>query len=199
MKQGVAHIASLFGFNKPVDKPDGTFDNPFYVVVKNPDDGGGSSSISAPEVNALGGQNTPGGSVVDAFLKQFLSSAGAFLGGAGSGGGGGGSSDGLTPNVTSSISYGGAMAGGGPVLPGKAYRVNEDEDEYFIPSKAGRIVAPSKMGGGDVHVHNNVDARGSDLGAANRMARALERTHRSSVAAAVHIMNERQKRVPHRG
>src|SRR5258708_1169203 len=62
---------------------------------------------------------------------------GALAGLAGAFGGGGG----LTPSVTSSISYGGAEAGGGPVSAGTAYLVNESgNSEFFIPSTSGRIV-----------------------------------------------------------
>lgn len=96
------------------------------------------------------------------------------------------------------IAYGGAMAGGGGVEAGTAYKVNENESEYFIPGRAGQIVPSSKMGGGgDIHIHNHVDARNAELGAANRIHRALEATHASAVKTAMHAMSEHQKRTVH--
>ena len=41
--------------------------------------------------------------------------------------------------------YGGARAGGGDVSPGRVYKVNEWEDEFFMPSKHGKVYAPSKL------------------------------------------------------
>jgi hypothetical protein len=56
----------------------------------------------------------------------------------------------FTPNTTLGgiLGYGGARAGGGDVSPGRIYRVNEYEDEFFSPGSHGRIVAPSKLQGG---------------------------------------------------
>lgn len=56
----------------------------------------------------------------------------------------------FTPNTTLGgiLGYGGARAGGGDVSPGRIYRVNEYEDEFFSPGSHGRIVAPSKLRGG---------------------------------------------------
>ncbi|MDX1153482.1 tail tape measure protein, partial [Sinorhizobium medicae] len=45
------------------------------------------------------------------------------------------------------LGYGGARAGGGDVSPGRIYRVNEYEDEFFAPTSHGRIIAPSKLFG----------------------------------------------------
>ncbi len=45
------------------------------------------------------------------------------------------------------LGYGGARAGGGDVSPGRIYRVNEYEDEFFAPTSHGRIIAPSKVPG----------------------------------------------------
>jgi hypothetical protein len=52
-------------------------------------------------------------------------------------------------------------------------------------------------GGGDTH-NWNIDARGADLGAANRISRALEATHQSAVATAVRANAQRSWRVPQR-
>ncbi|WP_457660981.1 phage tail tape measure protein [Sinorhizobium medicae] len=64
-------------------------------------------------------------------------------------GGGGGSSSNFVPTTTLGdfLGYGGARAGGGDVSPGRIYRVNEYEDEFFAPTSHGRIIAPSKLSG----------------------------------------------------
>ncbi len=64
-------------------------------------------------------------------------------------GGGGGTSSTFVPTTTLGdfLGYGGARAGGGDVSPGRIYRVNEYEDEFFAPTSHGRIIAPSKLSG----------------------------------------------------
>lgn len=64
-------------------------------------------------------------------------------------GGGGGSASNFVPTTTLGgfLGYGGARAGGGDVSPGRIYRVNEYEDEFFAPTSHGRIIAPSKVPG----------------------------------------------------
>ncbi|MDX0178624.1 tail tape measure protein [Sinorhizobium meliloti] len=64
-------------------------------------------------------------------------------------GGGGGSASNFVPTTTLGgfLGYGGARAGGGDVSPGRIYRVNEYEDEFFAPTSHGRIIAPSKLSG----------------------------------------------------
>ncbi|WP_026616379.1 phage tail tape measure protein [Ensifer aridi] len=64
-------------------------------------------------------------------------------------GGGSDFSSNFVPTTTLGgfLGYGGARAGGGDVTPGRIYRVNEYEDEFFAPTNHGRIIAPSKMAG----------------------------------------------------
>ncbi|MDX0466703.1 tail tape measure protein [Sinorhizobium medicae] len=64
-------------------------------------------------------------------------------------GGGSGLSSSFVPTTTLGdfLGYGGARAGGGDVSPGRIYRVNEYEDEFFAPTSHGRIIAPSKVPG----------------------------------------------------
>ncbi|WEZ84576.1 phage tail tape measure protein [Rhizobium sp. 32-5/1] len=64
----------------------------------------------------------------------------------------GGFSSGASPKFASNtspnlLSFGGARAGGGDVSPGRIYRVNEYEEEFFSPGSHGRIIAPSKAAG----------------------------------------------------
>ncbi|RVG29756.1 phage tail tape measure protein [Sinorhizobium meliloti] len=64
-------------------------------------------------------------------------------------GGGSGLGSNFVPTTTLGgfLGYGGARAGGGDVSPGRIYRVNEYEDEFFAPTSHGRIIAPSKLSG----------------------------------------------------
>ncbi|WP_085032254.1 phage tail tape measure protein [Ensifer aridi] len=64
-------------------------------------------------------------------------------------GGGSGLGSNFVPTTTLGdfLGYGGARAGGGDVSPGRIYRVNEYEDEFFAPTSHGRIIAPSKLTG----------------------------------------------------
>jgi len=64
-------------------------------------------------------------------------------------GGGGGIGSNFVPTTTLGgfLGYGGARAGGGDVSPGRIYRVNEYEEEFFAPTSHGRIIAPSKQSG----------------------------------------------------
>jgi len=52
-----------------------------------------------------------------------------------------------TTTLSDILGYGGPRAGGGDVSPGRVYRINEYEQEFFAPTNHGRIVAPSKLSG----------------------------------------------------
>ncbi len=174
----------------------------------------GSSPMKALWVRLVAGPSIPGmaapgsGASADDSLPGVPTGAGSALSTGAQAAGGvlgffksllgiGSKAAGSVPSVSSSISFGGAMADGGPVDPGVAYRVNENEQEYFIPSSKGSIVPhPGAMGGMTVNNYHTIDARGADLGAANRMQRAIEASHKQSVSTAVQAMHERQRRVP---
>jgi hypothetical protein len=106
---------------------------------------------------------------------------------------------GLVPGAgpSADLDYGGAMAGGGEVDPGHVYDVGERGREKFIPYSRGRIVPHDALGGGvSIVNNNNIDARGADLGAHNRIIRGMEATHKSAVATAIQATHERSRRVP---
>lgn len=74
--------------------------------------------------------------------------------GGGSGGGGG------VGSFISSI-FGGGRAVGGPVDPGKLYRINEREPEFFVPRTSGQVIPLSRMPqGGGVRVTQNINVSG---------------------------------------
>lgn len=162
-------------------KPTGNAGDPVHVVVDNQAAGPGQPGPATPNF-----QNLPG-------IIKNLAGGFAGLGSLFSAGGGGAAAGGLTEAVTSSISF---MAAGGSVDPGGAYIVGDGgEPELFSPRTSGTITPLSKMGG----VHNyTIDARGADLGAGNRVARAIEAAHNSAVATGVRANAERGRRTPQR-
>lgn len=63
--------------------------------------------------------------------------------------------------------FGGSRATGGPVQAGKIFRVNEREDEFFIPSTGGQVVPLSDMefgGGGGNTTKISISLSGMDFG-----------------------------------
>ena len=138
------------------------------------------------------------------FLQHVVGIAGAATGAMAPGSGEGiGAIDQNIATAPSSLAdvfdFGGWMAEGGDVTPGKFYGWQEDGQEYFAPSVAGRIIPERSMGGGGNTFNYNVDARGADLGAQNRIARGIEASHDAAVANAVRANHEMSMRRPQRG
>lgn len=104
----------------------------------------------------------------------------------GTGGGQGGGQAGLLSAITQIASaFAGApgRATGGPVSPGRAYRVGENGPEYFVPTSAGQVVAAG-AGGGAPNITLNIRVNG-DGGAAqtlNRSARHIAHAVRGALA-----------------
>lgn len=86
-------------------------------------------------------------------------------------------------------SYGGARAGGGDVSPGRVYRVNEWEDEFFMPSKHGKVYAPSKLPADPSSGGQNGNIRIELSMSADVEARILE----NSTNATVQIVRQNNK------
>lgn len=63
----------------------------------------------------------------------------------GGSGGGGGSTAGSIAKIVGSL-FGGGRAAGGPVSPGQIYRINENGQEYFAPTTAGKIIPAGQLG-----------------------------------------------------
>jgi hypothetical protein len=184
MHQGLGKLGDLiFGKKKDVEahKPTGNPGDAVHVLVDN-QPGAPGAPVSAGNFQNLAGLVGAGSSGLAGLLKGLFSAGGA------------GASSGLTEAVSSSITF---MAGGGDVDPGGAYVVGEHEPEFFSPRTAGTITPASKIGGSSTTI-NHIDARGADLGAANRISRALEATHQSAVATAVRANAQRSWRVPQR-
>lgn len=106
------------------------------------------------------------------------------------GGGGGASGGGLLSSLGAILSgvFGGVpgRATGGPVSPGRAYRVGENGPELFVPTSAGRVEAPGSAARSGVQVNLTVNVsdngRGSAPEALHRSTRQLVRSLRRALA-----------------
>ena len=122
-------------------------------------------------------------SVMNEIARSAISSGMQSLGGGVGTSGGGGSASLLTSAVQLASSlFGGApgRATGGPVSPGRAYRVGEQGPEWFVPTASGRVEAAGAGGGvsRDIRITVNVngggDARPERMQATGRqIARAV--------------------------
>jgi hypothetical protein len=107
----------------------------------------------------------------------------------GGGNGGGGSGGGLLSAANSFLSSALGAPGratGGPVSPGRAYRVGERGPELFVPTSSGRIETGGGGGGGrDVRVAITLNApAGTETQALARSGRQVARAVRQALEAA---------------
>jgi len=58
--------------------------------------------------------------------------------------------------------FGGFMAGGGQMVPNRAYVVGERGREVFVPNEAGRLYPNNQLGGGGVTINQSFDFRNAD-------------------------------------
>jgi hypothetical protein len=105
------------------------------------------------------------------------------LGGGGSGGAGGLLSS--LGSILGSVLGAPGRATGGPVSPGRAYRVGERGPELFVPTSSGRIETGG-MGGAPAHVRLTINVsdngRGSAPDALQRSSRHVARAVRQALA-----------------
>jgi hypothetical protein len=176
MMQGLGKLGSVLGIKAPQGKPDFTKANPGHVIVDNQAAGGSPSSGLAGLAKFGGVDDNSGSDNSGSDIGGLLKKASGLLG--------------------PLLKFGGFMARGGDVDPGASYIVGEHEAELFTPRTAGSITPASKLGMGGPIYH--VDARGSDLGAGNRVSRAIEASHHAAVAASVVAHADRKSRTPQR-
>lgn len=201
-QQGLGKLGKVFGIDLGGQKPDGTSANPIWVRLAGASGvpaipGGGIPGVPGgrPGGGGVFGGGDQGGGVFSALGKMMGIGAPAWNPAAA----------GLDMDVATAGeadlswldmgSFGGFMADGGTVEPGKVYGIGEEGMEYFAPTTTGRIIPQGELGGG-ITIHNHVDARGAALGVENRIARGMEATHRASVSTAVRAMHERSIRTP---
>lgn len=125
------HVAGLFGVQ--FGKPDGTQNNPIYTKS--------ADNTVADHTKALGKLNfgTIGKDISGAF-KNIGSTLGSVFGKIGGG----------FASIFGSL-FGGFKAGGGDVMPGRAYVVGEQRPELFVPRSAGTIVPNTALAGASGH------------------------------------------------
>lgn len=118
--------------------------------------------------------------VMNSIAQSAVSSGLSALG---VGGSGGGLLGGLMNIGMAALGLPG-RATGGPVSPGRAYRVGENGPELFVPGANGRIIAAGATGGArDVRVAINVTApEGTAPQALARSARQIARNVRTALS-----------------
>ena len=123
-------------------------------------------------------------------LSEIATSAiRAGIGSIASGGGGAGGG-GLLSSLGAILSgvFGGVpgRATGGPVSPGRAYRVGENGPELFVPTSAGRVETAGSAARGSVQVNLTVNVSDNGLGSApealHRSTRQVVRSLRRALA-----------------
>lgn len=109
--------------------------------------------------------------------------------------------------------FGGFLASGGPANANTPYIVGEKGPELFVPNGSGRVknaretadiftpsLGNSRVGNSisnnSTVIHNTIDARGADVGVADRIAKALNSQRQQSPVA---TMRQAAKRFPTRG
>ncbi|MFM2410752.1 MAG: hypothetical protein RL481_1580 [Pseudomonadota bacterium] len=104
----------------------------------------------------------------------------------GQGGGQGGLLSSIGSILTSALGGAPGRATGGPVSPGRAYRVGERGPELFVPTSAGRVEAGGGRGGSQINLTIRVsdNGRGSAPEALQRSSRQVARAVRQALARA---------------
>ncbi len=110
----------------------------------------------------------------------------SLMGGGGQSGGHGGLLSSLGSILTSALGGAPGRATGGPVSPGRAYRVGERGPELFVPTSAGRVEAGGGRGATQVNLTIRVsdNGRGSAPDALQRSSRQVARAVRQALARA---------------
>jgi hypothetical protein len=110
------------------------------------------------------------------------------LSGGSSGGGGQGGLLGTIGTIVSSLFGAPGRATGGPVSPGRAYRVGENGPELFVPTSAGRVETGGSGGRGNAQLSLTINVsdngRGSAPDALQRSSRQVARAVRQALMRA---------------
>ncbi|MGO9641163.1 MAG: hypothetical protein ACLP1Y_07665 [Candidatus Acidiferrales bacterium] len=153
-------IGKIFGIKMPGAAGGARGDsptNPLYVAMANASGALGSLPLTAPStIRTLltGGSSSDGGGDGGGGLDSIFKSIGGGLGSFGSMLGTAATSIGSGIMKVFSM-FGGFLAEGGEVTPGKAYMVGEKHPEFFLPKQAGTVV-PALASGGTMMQHNEV-------------------------------------------
>jgi hypothetical protein len=122
--------------------------------------------------------------IASAAIRTGLDS---IIGGGGGGQGGGGGLLSALGSILGSALGAPGRATGGPVSPGRAYRVGERGPELFVPTSSGRIETGAGLrGGSPINLTINIsdNGRGSSADSLQRSSRHVARAVRQALARA---------------
>jgi len=198
LQKGLGAIGQKLGIKPPGAKRDGQT-VPGAILVQDvgktapaADNGAGAAAGALGKLGDIF-SGSQGGGIFNALAKGGMNLLKGLFGGGG---------DGLTPNVTSAISFGGMLAGGGDVTADKAYIVGDDGPE-ILRKTTGTVASNSQSkklmtkSGGD-HYYA-IDARGTDPVLTEQRTRAaIMAAHNSAIGTSVQVQAEHMKRMPQR-
>lgn len=197
IEKGLGALAKIFNKNKttPQQKRDGQSENTaiFTQVVgdksgdksKTNDTGKPDGTSSNPFYVIVEGSmvgNSSQGSSTGRTLQEI---GGLITAGAAAGAG-----------LNGAITARKGLASGGDVNPGETYVVGERGPELFTSRTPGTIVPNHTAFGGGGNTYYTIDARGSQLGVENRIAKSIEMAHQSAISNSVRANHERSLRTP---
>ena len=196
LQKGLGALGAKLGINLGgITKPDGSSE-PLALWVRLAKSSGGAATVPPVGTGPAASIGKIFGGSAGGMIFNALGTAAGLLGTLFAGGAGGG---GLTPSVSSSISY---RASGGPVSPDTAYLVGESGPEILYGA-SGNIASNSAsrrmLGSGGSNHYYTIDARGTDPVLTEQRTRsAIIAAHQSAVVTSLQAVNERAKRTPAR-
>ncbi|MCU0728613.1 MAG: tail tape measure protein [Sphingopyxis sp.] len=123
--------------------------------------------------------------MADIARASLSSGLSALTGSNGAKGQSGGGLLGLAGSLAVSLLGAPGRATGGPVAPGRAYRVGENGPELFVPTSAGRIETGVARGSGrDIRITVNVGGTGGDPSRMAASGRQIAQAVRRAMQAA---------------
>ena len=194
LQKGLGALGAKLGINLGgITKPDGSSE-PLALWVRLAKSSGTPATVPPVGTGSPASIGKVFGGSAGGMIFNALGSAAGLLGALFAGGAGGG---GLTPSVSSSISY---RASGGPVSPDTAYLVGESGPEILYGA-SGNIASNSAsrrmLGSGGSNHYYTIDARGTDPVLTEQRTRsAIIAAHQSAVVTSLQAVNERAKRTP---
>jgi hypothetical protein len=175
--------ADTRGFAADVDAMRNSLDGPFAAGLERAGQALERSLSRAIQTGKFGFDDLR--NVALSVLAEIASAALSSIPG---GSDGGVSSGAILSSLTSLLGqFGGApgRATGGPVSPGRAYRVGENGPEIFVPTSSGRVETGGGMGGGmamNLTINISDNGRGSAPEGLQRSSRQVARMVRQALA-----------------
>ena len=220
LQRGEGALLGAFGLGKSgTKKPTGAKGDPLHVIADTPGSGGknplasaasglfrpfmggGGSGGSDSDGDGIGFDDMLGGGKPNSWGSFAGGVLKGFLGGPDTGSGGGGAQAGDKSGGNQSV-FGqllgavlGSVAGfaeGGNFVANRPMMVGERGPELLVPSHAGHIVPNHALGGGDTHLHFNIQGNQDPMA----VQAAIRRAAPHIAAAAVQAVHKRAMRTP---